>query len=167
MLGIPKAAPARTSTAYGLLASGQPLGPITPLFPRIELKKAAPTGSPGPEAQAANTTLPEPELVGIEAFGALDLRVAKVTAAEKIKGSKKLLKLQLDVGGVPRQIVSGIAEAYEPEQLVGRTIIVIANLKPAKLMGVESHGMLLAATVDGKAVLAGFEKEVPSGTRVK
>ena len=194
MLGIPKDAPARTSTAYGLLASGQPLGPITPLFPRIELKKAAPTGSPEPEAQAANTTLPapagkviarpqsaeegpkqppppttlpEPELVGIEAFGALDLRVAKVTAAEKIKGSKKLLKLQLDVGGVPRQIVSGIAEAYEPEQLVGRTIIVIANLKPAKLMGVESHGMLLAATVDGKAVLAGFEKEVPSGTRVK
>ncbi len=109
----------------------------------------------------------EPELVGIEAFGALDLRIAKVTAAEKIKGSKKLLKLQLDVGGVPRQIVSGIAEAYEPEQLVGRTIIVIANLKPAKLMGVESHGMLLAATVDGKAVLAGFEKDVPSGTRVK
>ena len=90
-----------------------------------------------------------------------------VSAAERIKGAKKLLKLQLDVGGVPRQIVSGIAEAYEPEQLVGRTIIVIANLKPAKLMGVESHGMLLAATVDGKAVLAGFEGDVPSGTRVK
>ena len=63
--------------------------------------------------------------------------------------------------------MSGIAEAYEPEQLVGRTIIVIANLKPAKLMGVESHGMLLAATVDGQAVLAGFEKDVPTGTRVK
>jgi len=150
------------------------------------------TVSPEPEAQTALTTPPapsghviatpmavdegpkqslsattEPELVGIEAFGALDLRVATVTAAEKIKGAKKLLKLQLDLGGAPRQIVSGIAEAYEPEQLVGRTIIVIANLKPAKLMGVESHGMLLAATVDGKAVLAGFDKEVPAGTRVK
>jgi len=224
MLGIPKDSPARTSPAWGLLAPGQSLGPITPLFPRIELKKApavnnetnspapapdapaggAPAGAAGtdgtviarpqeevpslrgpssvgsgpkqsppptPDPAAAAPAVPtapaEPELVGIEAFGALDLRVAKVTAAEKIKGSKKLLKLQLDVGGVPRQIVSGIAEAYEPEQLVGRTIIVIANLKPAKLMGVESHGMLLAATVDGKAVLAGFEKEVPTGTRVK
>ena len=143
-----------------------------------ETKPPAPAESPAaasaaapatPEAPPAPVTpsTPEPELVGIEAFAALDLRVAKVTAAEKIKGSKKLLKLQLDVGGVPRQIVSGIAEAYEPEQLVGRTIIVIANLKPAKLMGVESHGMLLAATVEGKAVLAGFEKDVPTGTRVK
>ena len=198
MLGIPKDSRARTSAAWGLLAPGQSLGPITPLFPRIELKKAPvndetsspaavgsviarpnslgdgpkqppPPTTPPAEPPAAAAPLPpaEPELVGIEAFGALDLRVAKVTAAEKIKGSKKLLKLQLDVGGVPRQIVSGIAEAYEPEQLVGRTIIVIANLKPAKLMGVESHGMLLAATVDGKAVLAGFEKDVPSGTRVK
>ena len=195
MLGIPQGSEARTSPAFGLLAPGQALGPITPLFPRIELKKKpaaeekpptvtdetkppAPAESPAaaaiaapatPEAPPAPVTpsTPEPELVGIEAFGALDLRTAKVIAAEKIKGSKKLLKLQLDVGGVPRQIVSGIAEAYEPEQLVGRTIIVIANLKPAKLMGVESHGMLLAATVDGKAVLAGFEKDVPSGTRVK
>jgi methionyl-tRNA synthetase len=125
------------------------------------------TTDPGAAAPVPAFVPAEPELVGIEAFGALDFRVAKVTAAEKIKGSKKLLKLQLDVGGAPRQIVSGIAEAYEPEQLVGRTIIVIANLKPAKLMGVESHGMLLAATVDGKAVLAGFEKEVPTGTRVK
>jgi methionyl-tRNA synthetase len=206
MLGIPKDSPARKSAEYGLLPEGQPLGPITPLFPRIELKKApaamekphpvtdetksptssnepasfaaAPATPPAPAPAAAVPPTPageggstsataEPELVGIEAFGALDLRTAKVIAAERIKGSKKLLKLQLDVGGVPRQIVSGIAEAYEPEQLVGRTIIVIANLKPAKLMGAESHGMLLAATVDGKAVLAGFEKEVPTGTRVK
>lgn len=234
MLGLAKDAPGRASTAYGLLVAGQPLGAITPLFPRIELKKApaapekpntvndetkatetvemprptaatvpAPTApsevpaSPAAEGASSNviaspaavgtpsnviasptasgdgakqSPAPEasgPELVGIEAFGALDLRVAKVTAAEKIKGSKKLIKLQLDVGGVPRQIVSGIAEAYEAEQMVGRTIIIIANLKPAKLMGVESHGMLLAATVDGKAVLAGFEKDVPSGTRVK
>jgi methionyl-tRNA synthetase len=201
MLGIPGGSPARTSVAWGLLAPGQPLGQITPLFPRLELKKASgadagversaslPATTTTPSAAPVTTTnspnaatatdlatptptpaapaVTEPELVGIEAFAALDLRTAKVIAAEKIKGSKKLLKLQLDVGGVPRQIVSGIAEAYEPEQLVGRTIIVIANLKPAKLMGVESHGMLLAATVDGKAVLAGFEKEVTSGTRVK
>jgi methionyl-tRNA synthetase len=206
MLGIPKESDARSSVEYGLLKAGQPLGDVQPLFPRIELKKAAKaakeisapvaeettpphprsagtlpeetkpeakhppteTTPPAPPASAAfSGESAGPELVGIEAFAALDLRVAKVIAAEKIKGAKKLLKLQLDVGGLPRQIVSGIAEAYEPEQLVGRTIIVIANLKPAKLMGVESHGMLLAATVDGKAVLAGFDQDVPSGTRVK
>lgn len=201
MLGLPTDSPARQSVTYGHLDEGHALGPIEPLFPRIELKKAAPTAGenspamedeqplpqtaenprpvpavPTPEVAVpplrAAGTPPEPaeaesNLVGIETFGALDFRTATISAAEKIKGSKRLLKLQLDVGGVPRQIVSGIAEAYEPEQLIGRTIIVIANLKPAKLMGVESHGMLLAATVDGKAVLAGFEKEVPSGTPVK
>lgn len=197
MMGIPKDAEARRSVAYGLLPEGQPLGPIEPLFPRIELKKAEAPAPSIPKEQSSKVSQPTdevkvapaadvprppdaaapapvvpaadsgPELVGIEAFAALDLRTAKIVEAEKIKGSKKLLKLQLDVGGVPRQIVSGIAEAYEPEQLVGRTIILIANLKPAKLMGVESHGMLLAATVDGKAVLAGFEKDVPTGTRVK
>ncbi len=144
--------------------------PITVEIRRSEMIATPPPTVP-PSAPADSAATPDPsdgpDLVGIEAFTALDLRVAKVTAAEKIKGSKKLLKLQLDVGGVPRQIVSGIAETYEPEQLVGRTIIVIANLKPAKLMGVESHGMLLAATVDGQAVLAGFEKDVPTGVRVK
>ena len=193
MLGIPHESPTRANVEFGLLPEGQTLGAIQPLFPRIELKKAdaakekpqtveetevkipeaAPTATPAspalPEA-AATSAGPEPAgiaLVGIEAFGALDLRTAKVIAAEKIKGSKKLLKLELEVGGETRQIVSGIAEAYTPEEMVGRTIIVIANLKPAKLMGVESFGMLLAATVDGKAVLAGFEKDVPTGTRVK
>jgi methionyl-tRNA synthetase len=141
-----------------------PRVPETLETPRTD---APPATAPPSAAPVAAVTADEPQLVGIEAFGALDLRTAKVVAAEKIKGSKKLLKLQLDVGGVPRQIVSGIAEAYEAEQMVGRTIIIIANLKPAKLMGVESHGMLLAATVDGKASLAGFEQDVPSGTRVK
>ena len=93
---------------------------------------ASPTASAPAEAAA--------ELVDISAFGALDLRSARVVAAEKVKGSRKLLKLQLDVGGAPRQIVAGIAEAYEPEQLVGRTIIVVANLKPAKLMVVNPSG---------------------------
>jgi methionyl-tRNA synthetase len=144
--------------------------PITVEIQRSEPVTTPPSTVPPPsraESAAAPDPSAGPDLVGIEAFSALDLRVARVTAAEKIKGAKKLLKLQLDVGGLPRQIVSGIAGAYEPEQLVGRTIIVIANLKPAKLMGVESHGMLLAATVDGKAVLAGFDQDVPSGVRVK
>lgn len=185
MLGIESDAQAARSLAFGELAPGQRLGTIEPLFPRIEIKtvpmndqaKPAPSevavAPPAPKEETSPAVTPavapsaSPELVAIDAFTALDLRTAKVVAAERIKGAKKLLKLQLDVGGESRQIVSGIAEAYEPETLVGRTIIIIANLKPAKLMGVESQGMLLAATVDGKAVLAGFERDVPSGVRVK
>lgn len=192
MLGLPAEHPATSSVAFGQLPAGQVLGAIEPLFPRLDLKNTvnttpetpaaaspAPSSSQAPDAVPAtappHAATPEaaagPALVPIDAFTALDLRTAKIVAAERIKGAKKLLKLQLDVGegggGATRQIVSGIAEAYEPEQLIGRTIIVIANLKPAKLMGVESNGMLLAATVDGRAVLAGFESDVPPGTRVK
>jgi methionyl-tRNA synthetase len=194
MLGLLETHPS-FSTISEPLPAGLSLSTIEPLFPRLDLKKnvnasappempegpgGSPTASVDPlKAQAKATDAPatsagaaaparsESRLVGIETFAALDLRTATVTACERIKGAKKLLKLQLDVGGEARQIVSGIAESYEPEQLVGRTIIVIANLKPAKLMGVESHGMLLAATVDGRAALAGFDVAVPSGTRVK
>ena len=87
--------------------------------------------------------------------------------AEKIPNSRKLLKLTVDLGGEVRQIVSGIADAYEPEALVGRKVVLVANLKPAKLMGVESFGMVLAASIDGKAVLCGFDTDVPPGTKVK
>ena len=86
-----------------------------------------------------------------------------MTAAEKIAGSKKLLKLQVDLGGEARQIVSGIADAYAPEALVGRKVVLVANLKPAKLMGVESNGMVLAASVDGKAVLCTLRRRRPAG----
>ena len=89
----------------------------------------------------------------------MELRVAQVLEAEKIPGSKKLLKLQVDLGDEKRQIVAGIADAYAPEALVGRKVVLVANLKPAKLMGVESNGMVLAATsIDGKAVLCSVRR---------
>ena len=88
-------------------------------------------------------------------------------SAEKIAGSRKLLKLMVDLGDEKRQIVSGIADAYEPESLVGKKIVLVANLKPAKLMGVESNGMVLAASVDGRAVLCTFDSDVAAGTKVK
>ena len=97
----------------------------------------------------------------------MDLRVAQITEAEKIEGSKKLVRLQVDLGTERRQVVAGIAEAYAPEALVGRKVVLVANLKPAKLMGVESNGMVLAASVDGKAVLCGFDTDVAAGTKVK
>jgi len=90
-----------------------------------------------------------------------------VTAAEKVPGSKKLVKLQVDLGTEQRQVVAGIADAYAPEALVGKKVVLVANLKPAKLMGVESNGMVLAASLDGKAVLCTFDGDVPPGSKVK
>ena len=87
--------------------------------------------------------------------------------AEKVPGSRKLLRLEVDLGDEKRQIVSGIADAYTPESLVGRKIVLVANLKPAKVMGVESNGMLLAASVDGRAVICTFDADVPLGAKVK
>ena len=97
----------------------------------------------------------------------VDLRVAKVLAAEAVPKSKKLIKLRIDVGSEERTIVAGIAEAYSPEQLVGRTIVVVANLKPAKLMGIESNGMVLAATQEGLPSLLVADPGVPPGARVR
>ena len=106
--------------------------------------------------------------ITIDDFMKVDLRTAKVLAAEKVPNSKKLIKLSIDVGTEQRTLVAGIAEAYEPEQLVGRTIVMVFNLKPAKLMGIESNGMVLAASPEGgKPTLVGFSSDVPPGVRVR
>ncbi len=107
------------------------------------------------------------EVVTIEDLSKLDLRIGKIVKAEKIEKSRKLIKLEVDIGGEVRQIVAGIAETYSPQELVGKEVVVVANMKPAKLMGVESRGMILAADVDGKAVLLTPEREVPAGSRVR
>lgn len=108
------------------------------------------------------------EKITIEDFAKVDLRVAKIVRVDSIPGANRLLRLIVDLGEGERQLVAGIAEAYAPEALVGKSIIVVANLKPAVLRGVESNGMLLAATpAGGKPVLATFEQEVPPGAKVK
>jgi methionyl-tRNA synthetase len=122
-----------------------------------------PTDAPNP----AETGSPAPELLSIDDFLRIDLRVAVVVAAERVEGADKLLKLQLDLGGQARQIVAGIAKAYAPEQLVGKKIVVVCNLKPAKLRGVESQGMLLAADFEGRPIVATFDENVKPGTRVR
>ncbi len=104
--------------------------------------------------------------ISIEQFKEIDLRVARITAAERVEGTDKLLKLQLDLGDEQRQIVSGIAEKYAPEDIVGREIIVVYNLEPKSLKGVESQGMLLAASGDGFISLLAPDQEVPPGTRI-
>jgi methionyl-tRNA synthetase len=106
--------------------------------------------------------------ITIDDFMKVELRVAKVLAAERVPKSKKLLKLNVDVGSEQRTLVAGIAEAYEPEALVGRSVVIVFNLQPATLMGVESNGMVLAASPDGgKPVLLSFEEPPPPGSRVR
>ena len=105
--------------------------------------------------------------ITIEEFARLDIRIGKVLKAERIPGSRKLLRLEVDLGeGEPRQLVAGLAGFYEPDELVGMNIVVLTNLKPKKIMGVESRGMLLAADVNGRPVLLTVEEDVPPGTKV-
>ena len=177
MLGLERREPQPADLAWGRLEPGAPLGAVEPLFPRLEKEKSVsdqndkPVAAPVPEPAPAAAPAPAPEAgpvqVTIDDFGKLDLRVARVLAAERIPKADKLLKLQVDLGSEQRQVVAGIAEAYTPEQLVGRQVVLVANLKPAKLRGVESQGMVLAASLDGKAVLCGFDRDVPPGTKVK
>jgi len=106
--------------------------------------------------------------ISIEDFMKIDLRVAKILTAERVPNSKKLMKLTIDLGSEQRTLVAGIAEAYEADALVGRTVAIVANLKPAKLMGIESNGMILAASPDGgKPTLVAFEQTPAPGTRIR
>lgn len=147
---------------WGRLPEGTRLGELSPIFPRIEKKDVPGTN----EGQLAVSKV-DNNSVNLEDFQKLGLKVAEVKSAEKVPGSKKLLKLQVDLGSETRTLVAGIAEVYSPEQLVGRQVIVVTNLKPAKLMGIESKGMILAASLEGKPVLVAVERPVPPGTAVK
>ena len=167
---------------WGQLAAGQHIGEIAPVFPRIDPKPAiekmrdlevvataeqnALLGkSAPPPAEAA----PESPKIPIDDFVKVDLRVGLVLSAEPVKGADKLLHLKVDIGEPePRTIVAGIAEAYKPEQLINRKVVIVANLQPRKLRGLTSNGMIVAASVEGgKPVLAGFHEEIPVGARLK
>jgi len=156
---------------WGGLQPGTVTRPGEQLFPRIEEKDAAAILADAEKANqpagANQEPAPQNDRVGIDDFFKLDFRAGKILEAEKIKKSKKLLKLKVDIGSEVRQVVAGIAESYPPEQLVGRTVMLVANLQPAKLMGVESQGMVLAAGDGDKIILAGFDPEPAPGARVK
>ena len=106
-------------------------------------------------------------MISFEEFQKIDLRVAKIIKAGKIEGSEKLLKLEIDLGGEKRQIIAGIGKVYNPENLVEKEIVIVANLEPRKLMGIESQGMLLAVDFNGRPILLVPEKDVPPGTAIK
>ena len=143
-----------------------------PLFPRIDkeayLGEARAQGQEKQKTMETAAAASETNLISIDQFFQAELKVATILAAEPVPKSNKLLKLTADLGeGAPRTVVAGIALAYKPEDLVGKQVVVAANLQPAKLMGVESQGMVLAASLDGKPVLLHPGAQVPNGTRVK
>lgn len=122
--------------------------------------------SPTPQAAPAPQATEEPK-ISIEDFAKVQMRVGQVLAAEKVEGSRKLMKLTVDIGTEVRQVVAGIADAYDAAGLLNKKVVLVANLKPAKLMGVESNGMIVAASIGGRPVLATFAEDVPNGTLLK
>jgi methionyl-tRNA synthetase len=179
---------------WGQLQLGTKLGEVQAVFPRADKsavermqKMEEPDGGTGALPVPASETRPGPVVGGsvtpsapakqaaipdgkisIDDFAKVELRVAQVKTAERVKGADKLLRLEVDLGTEVRQLVAGIAEAYEPETLVGRKVVIVANLAPRKLRGLESNGMIVAASPEGgKPVLASFLEDVPIGTRLK
>ncbi len=168
---------------WGQLAPEQKIGQIAPVFPRIDAKSAIEKMRElevletqrqakllGREAKPESSPEPnETPKIQIDDFTKVDLRVGQVLSAEPVKGADKLLHMKIDIGEAqPRTIVAGIAEAYKPDQMIGRKVVIVANLQPRKLRGIESNGMIVAASLDGgKPILAGFLEDVPVGARLK
>ncbi|HXY61791.1 MAG TPA: methionine--tRNA ligase, partial [Nitrospirota bacterium] len=155
---------------WGKLAVGSVIQPGVQLFPRIDQKQASEKKMEKTEASQKPVSGPDAagaELIGIDDFMKVDLRVGKIESAERVEKSEKLIKLKVDIGTETRQVVAGIGKSYSPDDLLGKSVVIVANLKPAKLMGIESQGMLLAASnVDALAV-ATFDRETKQGSRVK
>jgi methionyl-tRNA synthetase len=181
---------------WGQLKLGTKLGEVQPVFPRAdksavermqtmeeqgrgaavatqeeekknEQKVTAPAVTESKPAPKPAATLPDGK-ISIEDFAKIELRVGQVKVAEKVKGADKLLRLEVDLGTEVRQVVAGIAEAYGPEALIGRKVVIVVNLAPRKLRGLESNGMIVAASPEGgKPILASFLEDVPVGTRLK
>lgn len=161
-----------TATTFGLLKSGVKVSTGV-LFPRIDVAKETKemsdiaSSSKQAKKQEKKEEKAEIEQIAIDDFMKTALRVAQVKACEKVEKSKKLLKFTLDVDGEERTVVSGIAEYYTAEELIGKKVVLVYNLKPAKLCGIESQGMLLCAEKDGKVCLISPEKDMPSGSVVR
>ncbi len=167
--------------AWGQLPPGQKIGEVAGVFPRIEAKEAIAKMQELEirvteqqnimlgKTPAAPPAAPLSDRIAIDDFVKVDMRVGQVLSAEPVKGADKLLHLKVDIGEPqPRTIVAGIAEAYSPMELIGRKVVIVANLQPRKLRGIESNGMIVAGSVEGgKPVLAGFLEDVPIGARLK
>jgi methionyl-tRNA synthetase len=174
--------------SWGQLKPGTKIGKPKGIFPRVDKSEtiarietmeqeqnkpqeppaATAASTPAGPGTAAAPAVAAAAKIGIEDFAKVEMRVGQVKSAERVAGADKLLQLQVDIGDEVRQIVAGLALAYKPEVLVGRKVVVVTNLAPRKLRGVESNGMIVAASLpDGAPVLAGFLEDVPVGARLK
>jgi len=171
---------------WGQLKTGTQLGKVEGVFPRADKTaiermnqmeeerrgpapaEVAPVAVSAPVVAAVPVAPPADPRITIDDFAKVELRVGLIKVAERVKGADKLLRLEVDIGTEVRQILAGIAEAYDPEPLIGRKVVIVANLAPRKLRGLESNGMIVAASLEGgKPVLAGFLEDVPIGARLK
>jgi len=182
----------RKALRWGRLDTDAPVRVADPIFPRADVAQyiggmkveenkneaatpapepapaaEAPTAPAGPPIETTQAVPPDVAKITIDQFMAIDLRVAEIRAAERVPKSKKLIKMSVFTGEDERTIVAGIGTKYAPEELVGRKVVIVANLQPAKLMGIESNGMVLAASIDGEASLLSVDPAVPAGTKVK
>jgi len=175
------------SLGWGMLGSGEKVGKAEALFPRADAKEISeridameneirnPAAAPAAVASTPTATpsaaapAPAGGKITIDDFAKVELRVGQIKSAERIQGADKLLKLMVDIGDEVRQVLAGIATGYAPEELVGRKVVLVANLAPRKMRGLESNGMLLAASAgpDGKPVLCTFAEDIPPGAKVK
>jgi methionyl-tRNA synthetase len=156
------AEPALADARWGGLRPGTPVTKLSGLFPRVDEAKAPAAEAPGPKAVGADSPR-----ISIADFGKVELRIAEVVAAEAVPKSKKLLKLTVSLGGEQRTVVSGIAAHYAPADLVGKKIVLVANLEPAKLMGIDSNGMVLSGEIDGRLAVLTLDRDLPPGAKVK
>jgi methionyl-tRNA synthetase len=152
--------------AFSNYRASQEIKKPKPLFPRVDLKDFL------KDEQKAAQSKPKKEgkmsQISFNEFKKMDLRVAEILSAEKVEGTRKLIKIEADIGDEKRQMVAGIAETYEPDELVGKKLVVIVNLEPATIHGIESQAMLLAAVKeDGTAVIPFFVEDIPTGSKVQ
>jgi methionyl-tRNA synthetase len=157
---------------WGKLKSGGTIQKGRALFPRMETEPSPPKPEPGsqktrPKEMPMESTGIEPSTISIDEFRKLDLRVGRIMTAEKVAGADKLLKLGVDIGTEIRQVVAGIATRYAPDAILGRPVILVANLKPAVIRGIESRGMILAAGEKEVEAMATFIEPIQPGSRVK
>jgi methionyl-tRNA synthetase len=164
------------SLQWGGLQPGQKIGEVSGVFPRIEMKEAVATMRALEEKATAEQAVlmgkkvvEQSPKIPIDDFAKVDMRVGMVLSAERVKNSDKLMLMKVDIGEPePRTIVAGIAEAYAPADLLNRKVVIVVNLQPRKLKGIESNGMIVAASAEGgKPVLAGFHEDIPVGARLR
>ena len=160
--------PTLADAVWGRLAAGTRVQKVSGLFPRVDDKNKSdlPYGATRTSSRPPTVQTGPAAPVTISDVGKLELRVAEVLTAEPVPKSKKLLKLTVSLGGEPRTLVAGIAEHYAPAELVGKKVVVVANLEPVKLMGIESNGMVLAASTEGKLAVLTVDRDLPPGATI-